>query len=233
MKKNFGLYSIIWAFCLVIFNIIVFITPNRVAELNKFGGAFWVGYIFITIAFIGQLVCVFFAFKDKDLNKFFYKLPLLSISYTGLILMLIVGTACMSIPNLPNWIGIIVCVSIIAFNAIAIIKATTAADIVSGIDEKIKTQTFFIKSLTADAETLMKSAKSDSVKTECRKVYEALRYSDPMSKDVLASTESQIKIKISELSEAVKMDDSKKVAEMVNEVVILIEDRNKKCKLLK
>ena len=113
MKKSIGVYSIIWAICLAIFNVIVFVTPNEIGGVSKFSGSFWVGYIFITIAFIGQLVCAFFAFKPSDKQKVFYNIPLVTISYAGLIVMLIAGTACMAIPNLTNWIGIIVCLLVL------------------------------------------------------------------------------------------------------------------------
>ena len=65
------------------------------------------------------------------------------------------------------------------------------------------------------------------------KGYEAVRYSDPMSHDALSSVESQITVKFAELSEAVKTDDANKVTEIANEIIILVGDRNKKCKLLK
>ena len=54
-----------------------------------------------------------------------------------------------------------------------------------------------------------------------------------MSNDALAFVESQIAAKFAELSDAVKADDAEKVAEIANEVVVLVGDRNKKCKLLK
>ena len=79
----------------------------------------------------------------------------------------------------------------------------------------------------------MASAKSEAVKAECKKVYEAIRYSDPMSNDALASVEGQITVKFAELSEAVKADNTEKITELANEVIILVGDRNKKCKLLK
>ena len=50
MKKTFGFFAIIWALFLALFNVIVFVTPNEAGGMTKFGGAFWVGYIFITIA---------------------------------------------------------------------------------------------------------------------------------------------------------------------------------------
>ena len=139
----------------------------------------------------------------------------------------------MLISPLPYWVGVIVCAIVLVANVLSIVKATAAIDEIERIDTKVKTQTFFIKSLTVDADTLTASAKSEEVKAECRKVYEAVRYSDPMSNDALTSIESQITIKFAELSSVVTADDVEKVVEIANEVIILIGDRNKKCRLLK
>lgn len=233
MKKSFGIYSIIWAICLAVFNVIVFVTPGEIGGVSKFTGSFWVGYIFITVSFLGQLICAFVAFKAENLKKFFYKVPLLSISYGGLVAMLIIGGVFMAVPVLPAWVAIIACVIILAVNASAILKATAAVDIVSNVDQKIKTQTIFIKALTLDADTLVLSAKSDAAMAECKKVYEAIRYSDPMSNPSLSSAETQIMLKFTEFSEAVKADDIAKAGDLAKELIILVNDRNKKCRLLK
>ena len=157
MKKVFNSYAIIWAILLAVFNVICFVTPNEVAGMSKFGGAFWAGYVFITIAFIGQLVCAYFALKTDSNTRLFYNIPIIRISYIGLIVTVIVGALCMAIPDLPNWVGIIVCMLVLAFTAIAVIKANTASDIVESIDTKVKAKTLFVKSLTIDAESLLAS----------------------------------------------------------------------------
>ena len=233
MKKSIGVYSVIWAICLAVCNVITFVTPNEIGGVSKFTASFWVGYIFITVAFIGQLVCAFFALKAENIKKMFYRIPMISISYTGLILMLIAGGIFMAIPTLPEWIGIIVCVIILAFNAIAVIKATAAAEVVGGIDEKVKTQTFFVKSLAADAQSLMASAKSDELRTEAKKVYEAIRYSDPMANDALAELDIQIKRQFNAFSDAVKAEDDELAKETADALAEIIERRNQECKLLK
>lgn len=232
MNKNFKYYAGIWAILLVIFNTTTFVSPNEAAGMTKFGGAFWVGYIFITLAFIGQLAVSFFAFNTKNMQKFFYKIPLIRISWTGLVLTLVFGVLCMAIPDLPNWVGIIACFVVLAFNAIALAKANIAADIVNEIDDKVKTQTAFIKTLTVDAESLISRSQNETAKAAAKKVYEAVRYSDPISNDELSGIESKIAIKFNQFAVAITAN-SDDIATIADELIVLTTDRNKRCKLLK
>ena len=225
MKKNFKLYLVAWAIAFALFNVLSFVVPSEKTT------SFWIGYIFISLTFIGQLVCLYKVFKADSATKIFYNLSLAKIGYIGLIASFIVGGLCMLISPLPYWVGVVVCAVILAANILSVLKATVAVAEVERIDSQIKVQTSFIKMLTIDADTLMAQAKSEVVKAECRKVYEAIRYSDPMSNDALATVESQISAKFTELSDAVKTDDFTSVTEIANEVVILIGDRNKKCKV--
>lgn len=232
MNKNFKYHALIWAILLAVFNVICFITPDEAAGMSKFGGAFWVGYVFITVAFIGQLVCAYIALNTNDKTKLFYNIPIIRVSYTGLILTLVFGAVCMAIPNLPNWVGIIVCLLILVFTAIAVIKAIAASDVVEDIDAKVKAQTLFVKSLTVDAESLLSRATTPEAKDACKKMFEAVRYSDPMSNDALAGVESQITLKFNEFSNAVT-GSAENASALADELVVLIGDRNKKCKVLK
>lgn len=234
MKKNFKIYALIWAVLLVAFNVVVFLVrPVIPGYAINYDARFWIAWAFILAASLGNLMCANFAFKADNLKKMFYNLPLITVSRSALVVMLSAGCILMLIPNCPAWIAAVVCILILAFNAIAVAKAVWAADTVSGIDEKVKTQTAFIKNLTIDAEGLLARAKSDAVKAECKKVYEAVRYSDPMSNEALSVIEAQIATKMEELAAAVGADDAAKAKEIANEIVILVNDRNKKGRLLK
>lgn len=232
MKSNFKYYVIVWAVLVAIFNVIVFVTPNEVAGVSKFDGSFWVGYIFIMITFVAQLGVAWYSLKD-DITKTFYRMPLLSISYGSLIAMMVVGIVCMVIPGFPVWVGVIFCLLVLAFSIVSMMQAQAAASVISDIDTKIKNKTFFIKSLTVDIDSLLARATSSEMSEELKKVYEAVRYSDPMSNDALSGIESSITIKVSELSEYVGKADIERVKVLVKEINILLNDRNKKCKLLK
>ena len=233
MKKSFGIYSIIWAICLAVFNVIVFVTPNETDGVSKFDRLFWIAYAFITVAFLIQLICAFFAFRAATLKKFFYNTSLLVVSYGGLVAMLIAGSVFMTIPALSTWIGIIVCVIILAIQMIGIIKAASAAAIVSGMDEKIEMQTSFIKCLTMNAEHLASSATSDELCAEAKKVYEAIRYSDPMADSALTDLDSQIERQFSAFADAIKEEDCELAKETATVFLELIQKRNQSCKLLK
>ena len=232
MKKGIKFYVPCWAIALVAFNIITFVVPITV-NVNKFTSSFWIGYSFITLMFIVQLVCSIVFFKQNDNDKIFLNIPIIRLSYTALITSIIVGAVAIVVPFVPYWIGIIVDILVVAFYVTAIISSKAAVDVVDNIDEKSKVKTLFIKSLTVDAESLLLCAKSDETKAISEKVYEAVKYSDPMSNNALSSVESQITIKFNEFSNAV-IEDNKLFAESLgNELIILVNERNKKCKLLK
>lgn len=226
MKKTLKSYIGVWAICLLTFNIIAFVVPNEM-KAN-----FWVGYIFITLAFVGQLFCASISFKSENAQKFFYNFPLISISFVGTVIMLIVAGLTMAISAIPVWVGIVFCLVVLAFTAIAVINASVTSETVSNIDTKIKAQTLFIKMLTADASTLMSKAQTKEEKEITKKVYEIIRYSDPVSNDALSAIESQITVRFKEFENAI-CKNSEKATSLGEELIILIEDRNTKCKLLK
>ena len=138
----------------------------------------------------------------------------------------------MLIPDCPAWIAAIVCAAVFGFGAISVIKAKAAADIVSETDDKIKAQTSFIKTLIVDAESLVSRAQNEAAKVAAKKVYDAVRYSDPMSNDGLSGIESEIAIKFNQFAETITAN-SDDIATIADELIVLIIDRNKRCKLLK
>ena len=233
MKKTLKLYALIWLLALAVFNVIVFVSPTSMEGYNKFYGAFWSGYIFIMIGFVGQLACVYWAFRTEKLQNLVYRFPMISISYTGLVVMLLVGTACMLIPDLPNWVGIIVCGLILVVNIVAILKTSIASGAVEKIDESIGLKTLFVRSLSLEAEVLMERAASEELKAVCKKVYEAARYSDPMSHALLVETEEKLEKEFASFVKAVETNDEELAVAISVEVLALISTRNKKCKLLK
>ena len=100
MKKNFKSYALIWAIFLVAFNVIVFLVRPIIPGYEiHYDLRFWIAWLFVMAAFVGNLLCANKAFQAENLEKLFYKVPLISVSYRGLIGMLVLGGALMRVPG--------------------------------------------------------------------------------------------------------------------------------------
>ena len=91
----------------------------------------------------------------------------------------------------------------------------------------VEKKVFYIKSLQVDAEMLANTETDPEVKVALTKLAEAIRFSDPMSNEVLADIEAEIAAKVKELKTA------ENKAEIIKVLDSLITERNKKAKLLK
>lgn len=233
MKKNIGAYMIGWLAALGLFHVVTFVTPNEIGGVSKFDTLFWVAYAFIIVFFIGQLVCTYFAFRADSLQKTFYHIPLFRISISALVAILVVGGLCMAVIQIPEWIGIIACSLVLTIYIMAVAKATIAIGTVSEIDKKIKVNTAFIRMLTADAQALMAKAQDEQLQNVTKKVYEAVRYSDPVSDPALCAVEDKITDKFKDFSAAVEARSMETAKTASEDLLSLISERNAKCKILK
>lgn len=229
MKKNFKSYAIIWAIGLAIFNLCAFLVPSP----TKFTPSFWLGYGFITLAFILHLGTAYFTFKEETKEKLFLNISTITINFVTLVCTAIIAAITMAVPAFPDWLGAILCFACFGIGIAANLLAKTAGDMVAKKDEKIKAKTLFIKSLTVDADTLVSQAQVPEIKAQVTKVYEAIRYSDPMSNDALSGVETKIQYQFNAFTNAVKNEDAELVESMSVELLDLIDARNKKCKVLK
>ena len=233
MKKNFKFYALGWFVLLGLFNLLAFIIPAW-PTLEKFTASFWIGWGVTIGAFFGQLICAWVAFKEESAKKTFYNISLFTVSYAGLISMFVVAMICIIVTPLPYWIAAIACSTVLIANIIAVAKAKMAIDVVANVDEKVEKATAFIYEMREESESLFVRAKADEAKAViCKKVRDAFKFSDPMSKSDLDAVEAEIKTHFDLLKKAIvegKMDVA--TAES-DELLALISERNNKCKKLK
>ena len=232
MKNIFKYYVICWAVALAVFNVVVFVVSGNTVGLSNVTSSFWIAYAFITLAFCGNLGCSFLFFREENRNKAFLKIPVLYFAFCALVLSLIVGAVAMSVPAIPYWVGIIIDMLVLAFYAMAITKAV-AADIINTVETKVNEKTSYIKTLSVEANSLISRANSDETKALAKKVYEAIRYSDPMSVPELIEYEERIEREFSAFANSIKDNDIELATASVDELINLLNDRNKKIELMK
>lgn len=184
------------------------------------------GYVFAIIAtFIGLR-------KAETTKATFYGIPFV---YSGMVTYIGISILCfiallLDIKPIPQ---IIVAIIVFGIAIIKLLTKTIAKEIIVDKDKQVGQQTKYIKLLTAEANSLMSSAKSDKAKTIAKNVYEAVRYSDPMSTPGLNDIEKQIKNEFYSFSRAIKHDDVELASKSAGELICLINERNQKIKALK
>ena len=222
MKKNKGMAYAVLAIAFVLFNVIAFAVPTVKTS------TFWIAYVFATVAFVSQIAIWKFAFKGADaLKSKFLGIPLISVGITYLIIQLIAFAIFMAFPIAPTWIAIVVCALILGISAISLIGTETGREEINRVEEKVEKKVFYIKSLQVDIEMLASDETDADTRTALTKLAEKIRFSDPMSNEILAELEAEITAKVKELKTA------ENKAEIIKVLDSLLLERNKKAKLLK
>lgn len=220
--------------------IVVFLFANILVFLIPFphGIAFWTAYVFLMIALVIGFVITYVSaektFTQKNGIRYY---PLMRFGVMYLIVQGIVSLIFFLLDSyitLPLiWIPPVVCLVIFAIFAVLLISTYSGLKVVESVDEQSKKETAFIYSLTAEAELLAKQVSDEDLQKELTSLYEAIRYSDPVSTLEVADVNSRIRDEMDVLKAAVTLNDAGKIHESVQNLSLLIAERNQKCKLVK
>ena len=220
-KKNLMSYLAL-GIVFVLFNVIAFVVPTDKTV------TFWVAYAFSVVAFVAQIPLWKIAFSKKDtLKSKFLGIPVIHVAITYLIVQLIAFVIFMIIPALPVWLAIVVCAIILTIFALSAIAGQAGVNVINSVEDKIKVKRAFIQFLQIDIEMIADGEKDTETKMKLKKLAEKVRFSDPMSSELLGDLESRISDKVEDMKTA----DDKKL--LIEEVTTLLAERNKKCKALK
>ena len=228
MTKNKGLYFGIILIILGVLNVIAWTIPFPKE------GNFWTGYSFAMFAIFLTAGVIFYTFDRETLKSRFYHIPLIMVAWRYLFIQLIFAIIQMGLSflDIPFQIGLVLNTIMLGFCIIGLFTVEMAKDEIIRIDQKIKEQTFFVKSLAVDVENIVGRV-TDDLKKTLQDLAETIRYSDPMSSPQLATIENKIEVKIAGLSEAVEGGDNEAIKKLCEELQIFFAERNRKCKALK
>ena len=221
------------AIVFVVFNIVFFLVATSTAlNANTF-----ISWAFMILGFVSFLLFSFLSASKDGVDRYmFLRFTLIThctiylvVDFVLAILFTILG-AIFDIS--PIWtiaiqtiaLGVHICIALVCLMA----KTNVAA-----VDAEVKQRTSRMKGFRVETEMLVEYCTDVNAKNDFRKFAEAVRYSDPMSCDALASIEAQITVKFTELCEAVNADNAESITTLANEVCILVNNRNQKCKLFK
>lgn len=222
-KKISVLWTLISIMGLAVYNLCVFLLATH------YTNAFWVSYIFTSIAFAVQLVA-FLIFNKSNANSKFLGLPLFYFVGGYFAVQLVAGIVFMLIPmsaTLPLIIQVIILVVFLS----VILTGAIAKEQFSRTEANINSAAFNIRTLAMNAEQLYLAEENGNKKAELKKLYEAIRYSDPMStSEAIRKLDDQIDTafkKVCSMTDACSESDLKKE---IKPILDLITKRNLLCR---
>lgn len=232
LRKKQKLAATALIISVIVFSIVVFFIPFKKET------TFWVAYISEIIALLSQVPIFWIAYHSaNDLRSRVLSFPITQVGFIYLaiqsaasIVLFILGAA---IDDFPVWITVITCILIIAAAIVCCITVEIARDTVMDIETQTIVDTKFMTEMRLKSASLVNRTQISSLKKEIEKLSEAFKYSDPVSSEATASKEEELRLMVSVLEDAVKMNDSEKISNLCNEITRNLEERNNICKLYK
>lgn len=222
MKKNSTKGYVLLGILFALVSIIAFAVPTAKTA------TFWIAYVFTAAAFAAQIGIWKTALgKEGTLKSKFLGFPIVHIGIVYAIIQVIAFAVFLFAPTLPTWSAIVVCPIIAGLSAVCMISADAGRNEIERVEAKVQNKVFYVREMQADIELLADYESDAAVKTALTHLAEKIRFSDPMSNEQLADLENKISIKAAELKTA-----SSKL-EIITELNSLLDERNKKCKILK
>lgn len=222
MKKNSSKGYLILGILFILVSVIAFAVPAAKTA------AFWISYAFTVVAFAAQIIIWKAALGRSDsLKSKFLGFSVLHIGIVYLVVQIVALFVFLSIPTLPIWSAVVACAVIAGVSAVCMIASDVGRSEVERVSAKVREKTFYIKQLQADVELLAGAETDTTTKSALMQLAEKIRYSDPMSDGQLADIEDRITEKITELKASADK------AKIINELNSLLDERNRKIKIMK
>lgn len=221
MKKNSTKGYVILGILFALISIIAFAVPTVKTA------TFWIAYVFTAAAFAAQIIIWRTAIGKETLKSKFLGFPVVHIGIVYTVIQVIAFAVFMFVPTLPTWSAIVGCSVIAGISAVCMISADAGRNEIERVEAKVQKKVFYIRELQADIELLADNETNADVKKALTQLAEKIRFSDPMNNEQLADLEDKISTKIEEL----KTTSSQ--LEIITELNSLLDERNKKCKILK
>lgn len=222
-RKAAGLSLAVVGIIFVIYNLFVFLL------IKPQTSAFWISYVFMLIAFGSQLFSLSQAGKSLDVETVFFGIPLVSFSVFYFFAELFASTVFMLFQNHVGVIApVLVQILLLAVFAIFAILSIAGRDATKAVNDDYKSKRNGIKSLSVDVELLAKDISDPTLKKALSRLAENIRFSDPMTTDVVADVDNRIRQGIDDLREACEEGRTEEAAALCARVDRMLVERNRK-----
>ncbi len=227
-------YFIMWLAGVGLFNLICFLPALENERTSNQSGNFWTIYGLVMLAFVLHLIFSCIALAEKNKEKRILNTPLIIICTIDLLLMIISGIVCMAVSSMPGWLGIVICYGLLFLSVLFFLGAKAVGETTAEANHELNRKTYSFRIFTDRAQELISMADTPEKKEIAQSVYDKLRYSDMVSDPQLAHDEFQINEKLNQLYGGFQgMGNVQSLQQTANDLIIIVDRRNNKCKELK
>ena len=227
-------YFIMWLAGVGLFNLICFLPALENERTGNQSGNFWTIYGLVMLAFVLHLIFACIALAEKNKEKRILNTPLIIICTIDLLLMIIAGIVCMAVSSMPGWLGIVICYGLLFLSVLFFLGAKAVGETTAEANHELNRKTYSFRIFTDRAQELISMADTPEKKEIAQSVYDKLRYSDMVSDPRLADDEFQINEKLNQLYGGFQgMGNVQSLQQTANDLIIIVDRRNNKCKELK
>lgn len=199
------------------------------------GAVFWMSWGFMMAAFVAMTVSfTVLGQRGMFLRDWLFGFPIVKHSTVFLMAELAVSSVFILFEErIPAGWAFGLQFLLLCIYGICAISCFLSKEIIEDVHAKVGGKTEYMKLLRAEAEMLVEKCPDGDTREECRRLAEAVRYSDPMSAEALGELEEELASAVSQCDKAVSEGEFGAARELCARAMLLLAERNRKCKALK
>lgn len=229
MNKKIKSLTAVYAIVFIAYCILFFVIPFQKTA------AAWVTFVFTVISICGGCGIAIYAFSGEGLKSKIYGFPIFKIGFSYTAAQLAFSAAVMIsgfFAAIPLWVSLAVSVVILALTTIGVIGADNARDIISEQEARTRNSTGKMKTFRLDMRYIVDSCGDAELKKPLEKLADSFKYADPVSNEALSDIEDNLRLQVKTLAGLVNTD-AQAAAAKIDEISVILADRNRRCKELK
>ena len=185
-KKITGMSFAILGIAFVIYNLFIFLF------LKPETSVFWISYVFMVLAFGLQVLGMYLAFKDMTIEAAFFGIPLAQFTLYYFFAELFMSLVFMIFQHI-NWkIPVFLQILLLAVYAVVAVVSIVSRDAATAVKNDYQQKAVAQRMKTVDVEILRAGVTDPQLKEQLRRLGETVRFSDPMTNDVVADVDARI-----------------------------------------
>lgn len=221
----------ILAITFAVYNIVLFV----ICGFSGHGAVFWLSYVFMLLAFAAMTVAgVLLGKKGIFLRDWLFGYPIIKHSTVYIFAEFIASTVFIALDEYVKWPWAFA-VQLILLGAylVVAISCLLSKETIEDVETKVKDKTDFIRLLCIDTEMICEKCADAELKNEFQKLADTVRHSDPMSNENLFELEKEIACVVAQADKCTVDGENGEARALCEKALLLLFERNRKCKALK